>query len=280
MIDHAPPDTRQSRTTRTTALPRLLTGLALLGMAMTGTALIAPGLALRTGSADHPDYVVIAGTGVVMIVLSSLFLAFASRVIGLGAAWLGLALLTNGLILFGKLVLAPFAFYRTTFTQGDPFMNVQSAAYFPILAAGVFVAEALVLGLLYAWARGRVTRALGPEWSALRRTDLVAALLTVGVALGAVVLLLSSLSLTGYGTMVVAATGGAAILAALLAGAAGGGAFREAARTSISVRDTAIVTSVFWLALSMLLVYHVVWVVFMTVLVSLWPLKVVAPSGK
>ena len=39
-------------------------------------------------------------------------------------------------------------------------------------------------------------------------------------------------------------------------------------------------TSVFWLALSMLLVYHVVWVVFMTVLVGLWPLQVVAPSGK
>jgi hypothetical protein len=277
MISHAPADARPARSS---ALPRLLTGLALLGVAMTSTAVIAPELALRAGGTDQPDYLVIAGTGLVMIGLSSLFLAYASRVVGLGAAWLGLAVLTNGLVLAGKFFVAPFVFYRTTFVGGDPFLDVRSPAFFPMLAAGLFAVQAVVLGLLYAWARRRATRALGARWTTLRRPDLVVALLTVGIAMAAPVLLLSSLSLIGYVMVAVAATGGVAVLIVLMTVAAGGGALWEAARKSISDRDTAVVTSVFWLALSMLLVYHVVWVVFMTVLVSLWPLKVVAPSGK
>jgi hypothetical protein len=280
MISHVPTDARPARTTLRTAVPRLLTGLALLGIAMTGTAALGPGLAWRLSALDHPDYLAIASVGLVMIALSSLFLAYAGRVLGLGAAWLGLALLTNALVLVGKFLLAPPAFYGTTFVEGDPFATVQAPAYFPLLAAGVCVAQAGVLALLYAWARGRVTKALGPKTSVLRRPDLVTALIAAGVLLGAPVLLFSSLSLVGYAVVAAAATSGAAVVVVLLATGAGAGALLEAAHRSISVRDTAIVTSVFWLALSMLLVYHVVWVVFMTVLVSLWPLKVVAPSGK
>jgi hypothetical protein len=261
-------------------LPTLLAGIALLGTAMTATAVLAPRIALRLTGAQQPEYLVIAGTGVAMIVLSSLFLACACRVIGLGAAWLGLAVLTNGLILVGKFVLVPLAYSQTTFVSTDPFAIVQAPSYFPVLATGVCAVQAGVLALLYALARGRVTRALGPEASAFRRPDLVTALLTAGLALGAPILFFSSLSLVGYAVVVAGATSGAAVVVVLLATGAGAGALLEAARRSISVRDTAIVTSVFWLALSMILVYHVVWVIFMTVLVGLWPLKVVSPSGK
>jgi len=280
MISHAPTDTRPAGTTLATALPRLLTGVSLLGVAMTGTAALAPGLAWRAGGLDHPDYLMIAGIGLVMIALSSLFLTYVARVLGLGAAWLGLALLSNALILVGKFVLAPPAFYRTTFVQGDLFLDVQSPTFFPLLAAGVCVVQAGVLALLYAWARGRVTIALGPGQGAFRQANLVAALITVGFTLGACVFAASSLSLIGYALVVAGTTGAAAAVVVLLAMGAGGAALHVAAGRSISVRDAAVVTSAFWLALSMLLVYQVVWVVFMTVLVSMWPLKVVAQSGK
>lgn len=286
MIDHASSETRPSPTVParagrawTTAVPRLLAGLALLGVAMAGTAAVAPGLALGTGAGGDPGYAVIAVTGVAMILLSSLFLAYAGRVIGLGLAWLALALVTNALLLVGKFVLAPFAYYRTTFVEGDPFASVQSQGYFPILAAGLLIVSAAVLGVLYAWSRGSVTRALGPE-AALRRPEVVFTLLVATGALGVPVLVLNSLSLIGYGLTLTFATGGLAVLVALLALATGAWSFGEAARTSVSMRDTAVVTAAAWLALSLLLVYHVVWVVFMSVLVSLWPLKTVAPSGK
>jgi hypothetical protein len=247
---------------------------------MTGTAVVAPQIALRTSGSDHPDYAVIAGTGLVMIALSSLFLAYASRVIGLGVAWLALALLTNALVLGAKLVLAPVAFYQTTFVRGDPLLNVQSPAFFPNLAAALFILYAAAVGVISVRMRGKVTRALARDRGGPRRPGLVAVLLVVAVVLGVPLLLGASLSLIGYGGFLMAATGGGVILVVVLALAAGTGTMWQAARASISVRDTAIVTSVGWLALSMLLVYHVVWVVLMTILVSLWPLKTVAPSGK
>jgi hypothetical protein len=125
---------------------------------------------------------------------------------------------------------------------------------------------------------------LGVERSVSRRPRPVAALLTSGTALGVVVLaavvLYSGPSLIGYAMIVAGTTGGAAAGAIVLAIFSGSGALHSAAIRTISIRDTAILTSVFWLALSMLLVYQVVWVVFMAVLVGMWPLKVVAPSGK
>jgi len=276
MVTHPPPQTRPAPHS---LLPRLLTGLTLLGVAMTGTAVLAPGIALSTGGGDHPDYAVIAGTGVVMIALSSLFLAYASRLVGLGGAWLGLAVLTNALVLVARFVLAPLAFYQTTFVEGDPLLNVTSPAFFPTVAAGLFVLTGAGLGIRYAWQRGRVSRALGEDRE-LRRHDVLVGLLTVALTLGIPTLVLSSVSLIGYGMAVAAATGGASILVALLAMATGTGAMVGAGQASVSARSTAVLTSAFWLTLSVLLVSHAVWVVFMAVLVSLWPLKTVAPSGK
>jgi hypothetical protein len=46
------------------------------------------------------------------------------------------------------------------------------------------------------------------------------------------------------------------------------------------MRDIAILSSFAWVGLSLLLMYHVVWVIFTAILVSIWPLKVVPSSGK
>jgi hypothetical protein len=263
---------------RTPVLARLLAGMALLGTAMTGAAVITPGLAQARGS-GHADYAVIAGTGLVMIVLSSLFLAYAGRVVGLGLAWLGLAVLTNALFLAGRFVLAPYAFYQTTFVRGDPLMDVTSPDFFPILGAALLVVYSAALAVLYVWQRGRVRRELRPQESPSRREEALAVALTLALVLAPLVAL-SALRLAGYGLFLVTATSGAAILIGLVAAVLGAGATVRAATDSISVKRTAVLASAFWLALSLLLVYHFVWVVFMTVLISLWPLKVVSPSGK
>jgi len=263
---------------RTSLLPRLLAGLALLGVAMTGTAMIAPSIALRTSGSDHPDYAVIAGTGVAMIALTSLFLAYTSRVIGLGAAWFVLALAYNALILVAKFVLGPGALYQTTFVAGDPLLNVKSPNFFPWLAISVFLAYAAVLGVIYAVQRGRVRRAIGPDASP--RSGAVTGVVILALVLGCPVLLFLGFQVVAYGNVVTTASGGAVLLVLALALAAGIGALRQAARTSIAMRDIAILTSVFWMALSLLLIYHVVWVIFMTALIGLWPLKTVAPSSK
>ncbi|HSR26812.1 MAG TPA: hypothetical protein VLW53_24905, partial [Candidatus Eisenbacteria bacterium] len=114
----------------------------------------------------------------------------------------------------------------------------------------------------------------------LPRPEAGMTLLLVAVVLGIPLLLLATPMLVGYGLVVTTATGGAAILLFLMSWATGAGAAWRAAQQSVSLRDTAVLTTAFWLVLSLLLVYHVVWLVLMTGLVSLWPLKTVAPSGK
>jgi hypothetical protein len=42
--------------------------------------------------------------------------------------------------------------------------------------------------------------------------------------------------------------------------------------------NAAVLVSFFWLGLYFLVLYHVLWVVYVLVLFSLWPLKVVVPK--
>lgn len=259
--------------------PSLLAGLTLLGIAMTATAAAAPEIASGTGVGDHPDYAVIAGTGAVAIALSSLFLAFAARVIGLGAAWFALAAVANALLLVSRLVLSPVAFYQTTFVEGW-ILDVRWPGLLATLAAALFLLSAVGVAVAYGWVRGWASGVLDRAGEPLPRSEPGMTLLLVAVVLGIPLLLLATPVLVGYGLVVTTATGGAAILLFLMSWATGAGAAWRAAQRSVSLRDTAVLTTAFWLVLSLLLVYHVVWLVLMTGLVSLWPLKTVAPSGK
>ncbi len=66
------------------------------------------------------------------------------------------------------------------------------------------------------------------------------------------------------------------MMAAALASAAGFLAFvfDEAATIAITRRDIAVFVSVVWIALGLLVVYHVLWAVYLFVLVTFWPFKV------
>lgn len=55
-------------------------------------------------------------------------------------------------------------------------------------------------------------------------------------------------------------------------------AFRDAAERAALVGDVALFVSFFWIGLAFLALYHVLWVVYVLVLTSIWPLKVVVPK--
>lgn len=287
MITHPPPDTRSASVdgkhrgrSLSSVAPKLVAGLALLGVAMTGTAALAPEVAVSLGRGSHPDYGVIAGTGMAMILLSSVFVAYAGRVVGLGAAWVALALLTNGLVLVAKMWLIPIVFYQTTFDKGNPFFfDIGSSGYFGELAIPIFFANAVVVGIVYAVIRHRVSKALDPKGRTLPLPLLILGVLLVGIALLAAFVPLD-IQLAGYISIVTPALSGAIDMVTLIALFGLSSTLSKAADTSIRLRDTAVVSTVFWLVISMLLVYHVVWVVLMTGLVGVWPLKILAPSGK
>lgn len=275
----APPESTAAARPPLRWMPLVL-ALGMLSLAMTATAVIAPQIALRTSSGSDPNYAVIAGTGLTVILLSSLFLAYARRVLGLGLAWLALALLTNALVVAAKFILAPIALYQTTFVLGQ-WPDVTTPDFLRTLAVSLTLAYAAVIGVVYAYLRRRVKRVL-PEGERRRgrRPLLVSLLRVLAFVLGGLLILGLGLELSWYGVDVATATGGAAILVIVAALVTGSAAAWEATRTSISLRNVTVLSAAFWLALAMILVYHAVWVVLMTILVTLWPLKTVSPSGK
>jgi hypothetical protein len=69
---------------------------------------------------------------------------------------------------------------------------------------------------------------------------------------------------------------GTGVLAAVLLAAAitaAAGAFRLASERAVLIRDASALTTLFWLGLALLAVYHVLWVVYILTLVALWPVK-------
>ena len=55
-------------------------------------------------------------------------------------------------------------------------------------------------------------------------------------------------------------------------------AFRSAADRAQVVGDASVLVAFFWLGLFFLVLFHVLWVVYLLVLFSLWPLKVIVPK--
>jgi hypothetical protein len=270
-------------------LPRLLTGLGLLSAASIGTVLLIPVISGGRAAAGQPSFALIASIGVVLIVLTSLFLAYANRVMGLGLAWFLWALIYNGCIVVTKFIVSPTSLYQTTFVGSAPF-NARNVDNMAALALGLFGIYACVFLLIHFAQRGRVKGALrvlaGPESGAgqpVPRDRTATWVILVCVALVILIVLTAgSMLLLGL-TYLFTILGTAAIaLLLLLGGALTGGivAFQRAGDRSIQMRDIAILTSFAWVGISLLLLYHVLWVIFTAILISIWPLRVVPSSGK
>lgn len=67
-------------------------------------------------------------------------------------------------------------------------------------------------------------------------------------------------------------------LALVAATALASAAFQSVSEHAAVVRDAALLSGFFWAAVSLLAVYHVLWVVYILVLTTIWPLRVVVPK--
>jgi hypothetical protein len=184
----------------------------------------------------------------------------------------------NALIVFVKFVLGPTALYEHS-SNGDlealfdPSDPLQATA----IAGGIFVAYAVALWVIYRVCRRQLERGRASlDWRRLLVVAvLVGALLlaTGGVGL---VLAVGGVEYIGFvlsssvSLLVALALVGAISLAAL--------GFRETAARATAVGDAALLVSVFWIGLAFLALYHVLWVVYVLVLTTIWPLRVITPK--
>jgi hypothetical protein len=56
--------------------------------------------------------------------------------------------------------------------------------------------------------------------------------------------------------------------------------FKTAKEQAILMKNAFILTSLFWIGVSFLLLYHALWVIYLFILTTLWPLKVTTPNLK
>jgi cobalamin synthase len=74
------------------------------------------------------------------------------------------------------------------------------------------------------------------------------------------------------------AFGAAIMLALLLASVLAYKSFDEVEKRAVRLGDATLLASFFWLGLALIVLYHVMWVVFLLTLVSIWPLRTYTPK--
>ena len=275
------PDVRPSPRIPGPAVVKMLAGF---GVALV-VALVLP--RVGGGGTGAPPTVLLVSTGALIAAATMVALWFAVRNdLGLPQRTAVFAVCYMGLVILVKFVLAPAGVYevaqRVTLQIYVPFNQPVGAA----LASGVVLLRYVgVYALIYRPFRRRVV-ASDP---AKRRKVLVAgvAFPAIAVALlmagtGGAFLVLPLLFLAGgteYLGVVFSSSVALLVVVALVGACAlAAAAFKSAADRAQLVGDASILVSFFWLGLFFLVLFHVLWVVYMLVVFSLWPLKVVVPK--
>jgi hypothetical protein len=117
----------------------------------------------------------------------------------------------------------------------------------------------------------------------LKMLTVTVGVLVVGSVFGGGVIttmvILSFWNALGYVAVVAASSVGAAVGVTLaIASALTAVVFQDAGRRERVLGEATLMVSVFWLGLAFLALYHVLWVVYILILATLWPLKVVTPK--
>ncbi len=200
-----------------------------------------------------------------------------------------LAVAYNVLIVVVKFALAPEGLYEVNRTKDlQSVVVISSGIGAAITAAAVLSLYLIAYLVIYRQARARLGAPVVKRGSKERVVKGVlissAILVAIGVVIpGAVVLLF--LLAAGVGTGLeyltfVFSSGAALLIALALAGAVtlAALAFVSVADRAKLIGDAAVLVSIFWLGLWFLVLYHVLWVVYILVITSIWPLRVVVPK--
>lgn len=255
--------------------PKLLAAFALASLAV----VVVP--RSGDGHSSVPGLATLLATGAVVALLTTgaLYVGL-RRNLGLPLSIALYAVGYNVIVVFVKFVLAPTALYEVSDegrleTLIDP-SDAVGAAIIAVCAGALYV---LALTVIYRLARRRLRQHDARNRSGSKRVLLIA--LVTGVLLfasGGLPLLLAVGGLD-YVSFVFSSS------LSLLVGLALAGAVALAAATLSStaeraqlVGDVALLASVFWVGLAFLALYHALWVIYILVLTSIWPLRVITPK--
>jgi hypothetical protein len=266
--------------------PALVLKLAVAGTLSLAVVIFVPRTVSSSG--DVPPVGMLLTTATIVGVICAALLYWGLRSdLGLPATAAVYAVAFNVLVIVVKLGLAPHGFYEVNQSRDlDGLFSIDNGLMAMVAAAAIFVLYVAVYLVLYRYLRVKVEH-LAPDDPIPRfvsgRGLVIAAVVGTFLLIasgGALLLVLvpiaagfdyvnfvfsSSLSLM-IGVILACAT----VLAAA--------AFNSTADRARLVGDASVFMSFFWVGLYFLALYHVLWVVYVLVLTSIWPLKVVTPK--
>jgi hypothetical protein len=273
----------ESKTGGTLAPPLLLKFLVA-GALSAGVVLLVPRTVSSSG--DVPPVQMLIETAVIVSVICSLALFWGIRSdLGLPVKVGLYAVVFNTLVIVVKLAIAPHGFYDVNQTHNlTSGLEIDDSFAACAAAALIFLLYAIVYVVLYRYFRGRIAHIAArdpvpriPRWLAISLVVLV----LLGIGSGGAILILVLPLFGGLDYLDFVFSSGVSLLVALGLAAAtafAALAFDATSRRAHALGDATLYMSFFWVGLYFLALYHVLWVVYVLVLTSIWPLKVVTPK--
>jgi hypothetical protein len=272
-------------------LSTLAVSLAIFGLACCLVLATTP--RLFTGP-ERPGFAVFLVAGVAVVALTAGLFGFIDRLgMGFGRTVLVLAAGYNALIAGVKLGLAPAAMYVANSGQAfeDSMMDPNRLWFYLGVGLGVLLLYVLVYVVMYRVFRRRFRRrslSAGNRPDRRRRLSRLSGKMIVVIVVACVVFAASFLWVApvvfvGLPTLVylayILSTFGVAItLALILAAVLAYRTFDEVEKRAVRLGDATLLASFFWLGLALIFLYHVMWVVFLVALVSIWPFQTYTPK--
>jgi hypothetical protein len=198
------------------------------------------------------------------------------------------AVIFNVLVIVVKLALAPHGFYEVNQERDidATFGTIDNGFMATLASAVIFLLYLAVFVVLYRTFRSKIEHLEGddpvPRLPRGRNVVFAVVVLTVLLVASGGALLLALLPLAGgidYLDFVFSSSLSLVIAVLLTCATAFAAlAFDSSAERARLVGDAGVFLSFFWVGLYFLALYHALWVVYVLVLTSIWPLKVVTPK--
>ena len=266
--------------------PALVLKLAVAGALSLAVVMLVPRTVSSSG--DVPPVGMLLTTATVVGVICAALLYWGLRGdLGLPATAAAYAVAFNVLVIVVKLGLAPHGFYEVNQSRDlDGLFSIDNGLMAMVAAAAIFVLYVAVYLVLYRYLRVKVEH-LAPDDPIPRFVSGRALVIAVVVGTflliasgGALLLVLVPIA-AGFDYVNFVFSSCLSLMIGVIlacATALAAAAFNSTADRARLVGDASVFMSFFWVGLYFLALYHVLWVVYVLVLTSIWPLKVVTPK--